>query len=952
MNGPRNQKNEKLRLPIIFFSLALNAFWCCPTNAQGERDVEEEHVDEITVTGSRIARRDFSAPSPIVTLDTAELQLSGTTTVEDLLNTLPQVIADRDRTTNSGGGTAAINLRGMGIGRTLIMLNGRRFSASQIGGAVDVNNIPAALIERVEVVTGGASAVYGSDAVVGVVNFIIDDDFDGLEINAQYDITHEGDGQTFDLSVSGGTQFAGGRGHVTGFLNYHERQSLLGGDREFTSVVIGEDDGHLVEEGSSAVPEGAILFPETIIDGVPINRVLFNRDGTLRPANFPEDLYNFAPYNYLQVPLERTVAAAFLQYEFNASLRGELEMLYAHNEIAQQLAPTPFSFFGSVSIDSPFLPPETRQVFSDSFDPDGDGLAEFFMRRRLQEMEPRRLEDMRDVIRLLAGLDGEMTDAWKWQAYYSYTETDVDPLLLNAVSASRFEQALLIDPLTGGCLDPSNGCVPANIYGAGNLSPEAAEFLRIGTLENEEQIEEQIASVVFTGELWSLPAGALGAAAGLEWRRLEALFMPDPAALAGDVVGFRSDQPAIGATEVKEVYAEVLVPLLADLAAAKYLAVEAGARSSDYSTAGTVETWKLGVEWMPTESLRFRAMYQETIRAPSVLEIFEVPRQDIRERFNPVTDLCSASRDPVGNGLTDVCVAQGLDPALVGVFEAPDRNFVTFFTGGNPDLEPEESKSVTLGFVLQPTNIAGVSFSLDYFDIEINDAIADIEAGALAACFALKDPNSNLCSGYVRDASGRIAEANNYPRNVAVQRSEGVDLQLHYSLDAPSLALFDDFANLDLTLNGTWYMTNGSQADPLTPFFDCAGYYGPTCAFSSFGTLPEFKTTMRLTYASGPLTASLRWRWIDGMKNSEPIFTALFNLPDPVLAIPEIGSKSYFDLSGTYDFSDSVTVYGGANNLFDTGPPLLAGAQTNHNTDPSTYDAIGRQYFLGITYRK
>ena len=203
-----------------------------------------------------------------------------------------------------------------------------------------------------------------------------------------------------------------------------------------------------------------------------------------------------------------------------------------------------------------------------------------------------------------------------------------------------------------------------------------------------------------------------------------------------------------------------------------------------------------------------------------------------------------------------------------------------------------------------------------------------------------------LCPGRIR----RIAEANNLPRNVAVQKSEGIDLQLQYSIDMPRLALLDSAASLDLTFNGTWYLTNGSQSDPLAPFFDCAGYFGFTCAFSSFGTLPEVKTTTRLTYATGSLQTSIRWRWIDGMKNSEPFFTELFDLPDPVLAIPEIGSKSYIDLSATYELSDSLLIYGGVNNLFNTDPPLLAGAAPGLNTDTATYDAIGRRYFLGITY--
>ena len=952
MISPRKYNNKKPLLRTVASSLVLAECFCQSTLADTHSETNDS-VEEIVVTGSRIARRDFSAPSPVVTLEAAEFKLAGSTTAEELLNTLPQVIPDRDRTTNNGGGTASINLRGLGRDRTLVLLNGRRFSASEIRGGVDINNFPAALIERVEIVTGGASAVYGSDAVVGVVNFVIDNHFDGLQINAQYDVTHENDGEVFDVSISAGTSFADGRGHVSGFFNYNDRQTLLAGDREFTSVVIEDDTttGELFEAGSSAVPETAILFPDTTINGTVFDAVLFNQDGTLRPANFPEDLYNYAPITYLQVPLERYAAASFLSFDFTSKVRGELEVLFARSRVVQQFAPTPVSLFGFASIDSPFLPPETQQILSDNFDPDGDGLAEFFIRRRLEEIEPRQVDDTRNVVRVLAGLDGDIRNSWEWQAWYSWTETDVDPLFHNAVSQSRFEQSLFIDPATGGCLDPSGGCVPANIWGAGNVSDEAAEFIRFGTVEDEEVIEEQIASAVVIGDLWRLPAGPLAVAVGLEWRRLEAVFTPDPATAAGDIVGSRGFQPAIGATEVKEIFAEVLVPLATDIPFARYLAVEAGARVSNYNTAGTVDTWKLGSEWIPIDGLRFRAMYQRATRAPSVLEIFEKPTEGIRNGFTADIDLCSASRDPVGNGLTDVCVAQGLDPALIGVFEAPDPNFFTLFIGGNPDLKPEESTSFTIGFTAQPTNIENFSISLDYFDIEIEDAIEDIQAGALAACFALKDPTSNLCTGYVRGPAGNIVEANNYPRNVAVQRSEGVDLQLLYTFDADGLALFEGVAKFDLAINATWYLTNGSRTSPITPFFDCVGHFGFTCAFSNFGTLPELKATTRLTYTSGPMQASLRWRWVDGMKNSETIFTELFNLPDPVLAIPEIGSTSYIDFSGTYQLTDKVLAYGGINNLFNNGPPLLAGAANGINTDASTFDVIGRRYFLGVTYR-
>lgn len=905
---------------------------------------QDARLEEVVVTGSRIVRRDFSAPSPVVTLDADAFRLSGTTNVEDLLNTLPQVVPDESRTSNATSSSAAkINLRGLGSNRTLVMLNGRRFSASEISGAVDVNNLPATLIDRVEVVTGGASAVYGSDAVVGVVNFIVDNDFEGVEVSAQYELTEERDGRGRDVSVTAGTAFADGRGHVTAFVNVTDRDTLLAGARPFTAVTIADDTatGTLSEAGSSAIPEGAILFPAAVIDGVRVGRLLFNPDGTVRPARFPEDLYNYAPATYLQVPLRRYVGSVFLNVDLTADTRATVELLRGRNELEAQFAPSPISWFGTTTIDSPFLPPETQQIFRDNYDDDGDGLASFFFRRRMVESGPRRGEDRHDVLRVLAGLDGRMRERWRWQAYYSHTDVDSESLFLNGISFARFDQALRIDPQTGGCVDPTGGCVPINVFGAGNVSDEAAAFIRFGALRDTEKIVEQVASFTVTGELWSLPDGPLDVAAGLEWRRLEAAFEPDPAAQEGDIVGSTGAKPAIGASEVAEAFVEVRVPLAEDRRFARELVVEAGARASDYARAGRVSTWKLGGEWVPLEGLRLRAMYQEAIRAPNILETFEQTSESFLDRFHADTDLCSASRDPIARGHADICIAQGLDPSLLGVFEAPNPNIVKFFFGGNPDLQPERSRSVTAGVVIEPPSRRGWSVSIDYFDIEIADAILDIQAGALASCFAINDPGSDLCRAYRRDASGRIAEADHVPRNVARQRSEGVDVAFHYSLP-----LGEKTANLHLTTHATWYLTNGSQTSPVTPFFDCAGYFGFTCAFSSFGVLPEVKATTWLGYEAGSLTASLRWRWLGGLDNSQRFFNQLFELPEPVLAIPRVGSKSYFDLNVGYDISPRVRIHAGIINLFDTDAALLAGAAPGINTDPATYDAIGRRYFL------
>ena len=300
--------------------------------AQGAQEVEE-----IIVTGSRIPRRDFRSTSPITTIDRTELKLAGITNVEEILNALPQIVPDFGRSSNNPGtGTASVNLRGLGSNRSLVLLNGRRFISVDVGGSVDLNNIPSGLIERIEVVSGGASAVYGSDALTGAVNFITKTDFEGIEVNAQYDVTERGDGEAFDVTLTGGLRLANDRIALSGFLNYHDRRSILQGDREFTKVAFSDDifTGEIFPAGSVRTPAGQI--PNSVdIGGIPApDGITFNDDGTPRPFVDPDDLYNYAPINYLQLPLKRSTAAAFVNFDITSTTRLYSELMYVDTDTA------------------------------------------------------------------------------------------------------------------------------------------------------------------------------------------------------------------------------------------------------------------------------------------------------------------------------------------------------------------------------------------------------------------------------------------------------------------------------------------------------------------------------------------------------------------------------------------------------------------------------------------
>lgn len=925
-----------------------------------QNSLADEAVEEIVVTGSRIPRRDLSSPSPITTIDALEMKLAGTTTLEDSLDALPQVVPSYNRTQNNpGNGIASVDLRGLGTNRTLVLLNGRRIIPSTVEGTVDLNNIPAGLIDRMEVVSGGASAVYGSDALTGAVNFILKEDFEGIEISAQYEVTERNDGQAVDINVAGGIPFATGRGHLSGFVNYYDRESIFQGDRAFSAQTISEDffTGETFPGGSSRTPAGRIPNPVDI-NGVPApDGITFNLDGTPRPFDFQQDLYDFGPANYLQTPLTRWSIAGFADYDLTNSVRAYLELMVSENDMAQELAPTLNAGFVQMNLDNPFITTETRQIFADYLDPDADGIADFIMNKRFLELGSRHFDDHSEMKRVVAGIEGEFRNDWSWDVYYIDAGVDFSESGLNAASYQKFQQSLLVDPLTGQCTNPSGGCVAANVFGTGNMSAEAADFIRQPKLETETRNRQRIAAATLVGELMSLPAGDLGFAVGFEWRNESTDFQPDPAYYTGDVLGDSKGQPISGEINIRDVFGEVLVPILSDVTLARYLGVEAGYRLSDHSTAGNFDTWKIAGEWEPFSGFRFRASVQQAVRAPNLVELFEGQSTGINPFIAQFDDRCSASRDPVGMGIDDLCVAQGIPRSEIGVYEATWFFPTDTTTGGNPDLEPEISDTVTYGIVMQPDWLPNFNMSVDYFSIKIENAVQWVGSGStVQICFIINDPDDPICQAVKRaDASYNITSVTGGPRNLAKIGTDGIDVQINYVADLPTwLSIFDEGGTFDIWFLGTHTLENGIQSSPDVQFIDCSGLFGFGCDFASWGTLPAYKTTTRFTYNSGPMALSLQWRWIDGMDNALLVHgEELFGVPQDAwnLSIPELESENYFALTFVYQINDSIGVSAGVRNLTDNDPPQMAGSAWQGNTDPSIFDVYGRRYFLRLTAR-
>jgi outer membrane receptor protein involved in Fe transport len=905
---------------------------------------EEEVMEEVHVTGTRIARRDFNTPSPLTTVDLEAIEFTPQMTIEETLNQMPQVFPSDGRTANgTGDGMATVDLRGLGAGRTLVLLNGRRLAPTGTGNQADLNNIPRFLVERIEIITGGTSAVYGSDAIAGVVNFITVSDFEGFGAEASYYVTGEGDGNTYDLAVGYGHNFSNGRGNITLYASWLEREALLATEREFTSKLHADyGDGTLGPYGSWSTSAGVVRWPRADLGDGPVP-VTFNKDGTPREFAGFSEAYNYNQVQYIQVPLTRLALGATGHYDFSDRFEGYFEASFTRNELTRNMAPAPAWIDFEVNLDNPVLTPEARQLFTDFYGC-ADNLACISYSKRFPEFGQRLAEYKRDYARIVAGFRGELGKGWDIDAWVTYTNASSLIQLYNSVSYSRYLQGMLVDPLTNECYDPSGGCVPLNVFGEENLSPEAIEFLRYPALQNEMERTQKLASVYVTGSPFDTWAGSLDMAVGLDWRSDDTEFRADDAFLTGDVLGFGGEAPVVGVEDVFEIYSEAVIPLLSDKSWAEHLELEIGARYSNYERAGGVWTYKAGGMWQPFEDLRLRAMYQRSIRAPNSTELFREQSVNYgRVVRDPSSDPCSASADPVGNGNVEKCIIQGLPESQIGVFEATKDYIAEFTHGGNPDLQPETGETWTVGAVYTPGFSSNLTISVDYFEMKVTDTIGGISSFDI--CFDALNTDSVFCDNIWRDASGNIAEVTNLTSNRGLLEVNGIDSQIQYGVDLPEwLAIGDHFSDISFNLFWTHYFTHKSQENPVTTIYDCVGYFGWPCDYIAY---PENRLTANINYTSGPLGVHLTWRWIEGTKNGywfDPYFSEEF---PP--AIPEVVDKNYLDLGVSYAFGDRFQTHFVIANVLDTQPPEMALQAFINNTDMGLYDVFGRSYYIRLS---
>lgn len=936
MNG-NNLKTRLLATSV--FTGALVGMVAAPAIAQDEAEARQTTVQ---VTGSRIVKQDFVANSPIATVDAEAFELSGAVNSEDVLNSLPQAIPGFDRTSNNpGGGYATANLRGLGSSRTLVLVDGKRFVPTTSSGIVDLNNIPPALIERVEVITGGASAVYGSDAISGVVNFILKDDFEGLEANIGYESTLEyGDAQFWNADLTIGSNFDDGRGNVTLNMGYTSREAVFQGQRDFSTFALGDGATGLEPGGSSGVPAGHAFDTFTFADGS-TGQAIFdnNAPGGVRPwvgSGANSDRYNFNPVNYLQLPQERFNTTAVARYEITPEIEAFARFTGAFNQVPQQLAPTPAFTTVTVQTDNPFLTPEQAAVLASIDGAYGDaidGEVYPYIGRRMVETGARASNDDFFAYQFQAGLRGEFGPQIGYEIFFQTGRTQDNVDLQGEVSLSRYKDAInSTDDGSGNpvCVSGNSGCVPIDIFGAGDISPEAAAYVSAG-LNSKSEYNQTIFGGSLNGNTeayLSLPGGGIGWAAGFEYREESFDFRPDDNLGTGNLLGFNSAPPLSGGFDVYDLFGEVYVPILADVPFADILAVEAAFRLSDYSTSGSTETYKIGGEWAPYEDLRFRALYNTAVRAPNIGELFSA----LSNGFPGATDPCSATQNPAAAGIAALCQATGV--ANVGSYQQRNAQIEGLF-GGNPDLQPEEAETITAGFVYQPSYLPGFSASVDYYQIEIEGYITSLAGGVggiLNQCYLpsnnpSQDPNNTFCQAVNRSVLGEPLVSANLA-NAGSLETAGIDLAAAYEfeLDAVPGTFGVNYAGL---LLDKWNLFAYEGAAPI----DCKGAFGLQCDDPT----PKYKHNMMFSWADGPFTAQVRWEHVGSVDDDDD---------SAAYIVESLDAYDLFAMTGTWQANDHVKFTLGIDNLFDEQPPLIGDNQEQANTYPATYDPFGRTIFV------
>ncbi|WP_242138960.1 TonB-dependent receptor [Sphingomonas sp. TREG-RG-20F-R18-01] len=1013
--------NWKFRNILLVSTVLTSAALAAPATAQtvpppaatdqaaDTAETADKNTD-IVVTGSLIRNPNLSQTTPVLTTTAEEIGLRQTNTAEETLREIPGVVPSIGSAVNNGnGGASFVDLRGLGSNRNIVLLDGDRIAPSGLVGRVDLNNIPQAMIERVDVLTGGASTTYGADAVAGVVNFVTKKNFAGVELSLGSQITQRGDGpyKRADLTVGG--NFADDRGNATISVGYQTADPVYQGDRPYSVSNIDSFSG--AASGSGTTAPARFTRP-----GSPTQQI--DGNGALVPTY---KLFNFNPYNIYQTPFKRYNVFAQAHYDISDAFQVYTRALYSKNTVQTIIAPS--GDFGSslvIPYSNPYLPAAARNQFCASngltaaqctaaaaaTSPTDPNFRTFTtnVSRRMPEVGSRVSDYITEIFDYRAGVRGDLSSSLHYDVSGGYGESSNSQSLQGYVLTSRVRSAAYATNTTtclggapgGASITAGSGCVPVNLFGdVGSITAGQIPYLT-GASSTVTKTSLLQAKAVVSGDVHvhsPIANDGISFAVGGEYRKYTGSTVADSLAQTpGELGGAGGAVPTtVGSFHVYEGFGEIVVPLVQDRAFFKDLTARGGARYSAYTVNApgapkfNTTTYKGELAWSPVRDLKFRGTYARAVRAPNLGEL-----------FTPVsTGLTSLALDPcaslstngtrtraapaVGSNLYNVCLAQGATAGNIANIQNPTAAQANITTGGNPNVKPETSDSITAGVVIQPSFFSGFNATVDYYHIKIKNAITTPTPGdLLAACFggdiynpAAGAAGSASCTAIRRNPvtgglDGDPATTlglSGVLTNQGKLLTDGIDLSVNYHRDL-------GFARLSLGFNGNYtfrsqFQSNQNDTSVAGRARECVGYYSLNCG----SILPKFQWSQRTTLGFDAFDLSLLWRHIDAV-NQEPRSIAegseAAGFTGTLAAATGLGGKTvnfghirpfdYFDLTGRVNIKRNFEMTVSVQNLFDVGPPIVgtgigATSFNSGNTYPSTYDALGRRFAVGVKVR-
>lgn len=960
-------------------------------------DAVTEEDRGIVVTGSLIRRSNNTAVSPIVTVGAEAIKEAGTVNLNDALNQVPSFTTGGNAATGgqAGGGRATINLHGLGTNRNLVLLDGKRLPVSDISGNVDVNIVPESIVGGIDVITGGASAVYGSDAISGVVNFKTLRNFEGVKLDAQYNISERGDAAKLNASAAFGTKFAGDRGSLLAAFSYADQDPLDGSRRSFffdkvPSGFIGF--GAFVPSATNAPSAAAVtsLFNSYGVAGTrnPLGSNLgFNNDGTLftqtGALNYrgPNGTQGYAvvagnvrqpvgqQIQFLNA-LERKTAFVKGDYEFSDQITAYGQFLFVDLTVSSESGSslTQFPTLTTIPVTNPFIPNDLRPILASRANP----TAAFNWSARYVGVPDKIFDENYKVQQYLLGFKGDISSTWSYDVFGSYDSSK--HTLTNRFAVLKSQVQRLLNAADGGNSLCAGGFNPFGDANARSLSAACLAFITTNAVNTEDLTQTQFQAQV-NGELFDLGAGPVQVALLGSYRKNTYAFAPD-ANFIGAGIDAQGRPINIGAfspggnvesvvntlplskvgISVKEVAAQIDIPLISDKPFFKELSIGAAGRISDYSTVGSVTTYQADARWRPVEELLFRGSYQRAVRAPNIGELFSPPQGSqfaIGTPPSALGDPCdirsSARTGANGAQVAALCVAQGVPQAVISSYQ-----FQTTATGqvvsGNLNLTPERATTFNFGAVFNAPSNDGIfgdfSLSVDYYNIRIKNVISGVPGGTVfSRCYNLDGSNptfsatNEFCRLINRDTStGQLSNISTPFLNLGSLETDGVEVQLHWGVPAPFIA---ESGKLYVDSAIGWLNNYKVQLLPGTAFLDFTGISSGSAQPGSLPprATPEWKALTTFGYQSDKFGFGLRWRYQGSLKDASFVTT-------PANVQRGVSPYNLFDLFATVRPTDKMEFRFGVNNLLDRGLPFVASNQVQ--TDTALYDVVGRSFYVGV----